>query len=1355
MDRTPLPMVPSKTEADVFLQKWRVKALNILLLVTVVTGLPAYAIVVVNAVRQGRMTGLIAIYLLCYIATVSLLVWRRIDFRIKAWGFIGLSMVNAAASLTRLGLSGSGRLWLVVLPIIAAVVMGARASYITAISGIALYGVFAGLAHFRVLETWVAFPPDPFALGFWIEGGTALLVFIPVMVVLVERYVRLHLQTLEEANRGRRELERLTGDLRRSEKGYRSIIENIQDAFCRSDKNGRLVVASPSAAKIFGYDSVEEMMGRYVGTFWLNPKDRELLIAEIKRTGGVKDFEGILKRKDSSTFNASLTMSFYHDDQGNPQGTEGIIRDITERKQTEEALRKSEESALRLAKENAVMAEIGRIISSTLDIKEAYPSFCEKVKEILPYDRITINLVGKDGSTLIESYVEGEPVPRRDMGDVFPKAGTLTEAVMGHRKSLILDSGDENEIATKYPGLLPEMRAGYRSFLSVPLISGDEPIGGLHFRSKQYGYYSEKDLRVAESIGNQIAGAIANAQLYLERKRAEEEVRESEERWQFALEGTGDGVWDWNPETNKVYFSRQWKAMLGYEESEISDTLDEWAKRVHPDDYPGALADLDNHFKGKSPVYTNEHRLLCKGGGYKWILDRGKVIRRTEGGNPLRVIGTHADITERKRAEEALRKSESEAQSLLKETIIMAEIGRIISSTLDIGEVYERFAAEVKKLVPFDRISINEINVSEGKGVTVYSAGLSVPARMAGAVYPLAGSLADELLRIRSGLLVQGKALEEFVMRTPSYSPSYQAGIRSLVAAPLVSRNRIVGTLLLGLIRTDAYSNQDLRLVERIGNQIAGAIANIQLYQKEKRMEKELLKSEERYRFLVDLSPLMVFTHRRGKFVYLNSATLKALGASKMEDLVDRSIYEVVHSDYWDVVKERINQIEKGIEVSRIEEKYIRLDKSVIDVELNHVQVLDQDGPTILVMGRDITEQKRAEREKAVLQEQLQQAQKMEAIGTLAGGIAHDFNNILAAILGYAELAGLDIPEVSKARYNLQQSIKSAHRAKDLVNQILAFSRQGMQERKPMDIKPIVKEALKFLRASLPTTIEIRQEIEEDPGTIEADPTQVYQVLMNLCTNAAHAMSDHGGVLEVLLNKVDLDGGISSPSMGLEPGPFLRLRVSDTGHGIPPEILPRIFDPYFTTKEVGKGTGLGLAVVNGIVKSYGGGIAVSSEVGKGSTFDIYFPRVESPISVLGSGKVEPLPLGGHERALFVDDEAAIVEIGKSHLEYLGYEVVARTSSVEALEVFKESPERFDLVITDMTMPNMTGDKLAQEILEIRPGIPIILCTGFSESISEEKAKSLGIREFVMKPLVMKDLAQAVRRALESRKKKKG
>ena len=384
--------------------------------------------------------------------------------------------------------------------------------------------------------------------------------------------------------------------------------------------------------------------------------------------------------------------------------------------------------------------------------------------------------------------------------------------------------------------------------------------------------------------------------------------------------------------------------------------------------------------------------------------------------------------------------------------------------------------------------------------------------------------------------------------------------------------------------------------------------------------------------------------------------------------------------------------------------------------------------------------------ERRQLEAHLQQTQKMEAIGTLAGGIAHDFNNILAAILGYGELLAFDTPKDTSAWNNLQAILKSTHRAKDLVGQILAFGRQNELNLMPVQISSIVKETLKMLRASLPTTIEIRREIETTDGIIRANPTQVHQVLMNICTNAAHAMRDKGGELRISLVRLNEEQVKQLPQQNLQPRQYLKISVSDTGHGISPENLKRIFDPYFTTKEAGEGSGLGLAVVRGIIQSHGGAIAVDSALGQGTRFDVYLPEIHKDFST--HAKVAQVYHTGKETVLFVDDEPALVNMSKQMLDLLGYHAVSRTSSLDALKLFQHDPYRFDLVITDMTMPNMTGEKLAGKILEIRPDIPVILCTGYSENISEEAAKQMGISAFVMKPLVMRDLANTIREVLD-------
>jgi PAS domain S-box-containing protein len=396
---------------------------------------------------------------------------------------------------------------------------------------------------------------------------------------------------------------------------------------------------------------------------------------------------------------------------------------------------------------------------------------------------------------------------------------------------------------------------------------------------------------------------------------------------------------------------------------------------------------------------------------------------------------------------------------------------------------------------------------------------------------------------------------------------------------------------------------------------------------------------------------------------------------------------------------------------------------------------------------RDITERKLAEEERLRLEAQLMQAQKMEAIGTLAGGIAHDFNNILSAILGYSELALDDVLEPEKVKSEIKEVIKSTERAKDLVKQILTFSRKTEPTYSPLEFPSLVKESLKMLRSVIPTTIEFNQNIIKS-GLVMSDPTQIYQLMMNLCTNAVYAMDKTGGVLSVSLKKVAIDTATAS-DLDLSPGPYLRLTISDTGHGMIPATKERIFEPYYTTKVIGRGTGLGLSVVHGIVNSHRGVITCESEPGEGTTFDVYLPEIEIGTVEAESRNGEPLQTGT-ECILFIDDEPALVDLAKKILIKLGYDVVTKTSSVEALELFQENPKKYDLVISDMTMPGMTGDKLLLKIMEIRHDIPIILCTGYSEHVSEEEAKRIGIREYVMKPLKMKDLAKTIRKVLDER-----
>ncbi len=398
----------------------------------------------------------------------------------------------------------------------------------------------------------------------------------------------------------------------------------------------------------------------------------------------------------------------------------------------------------------------------------------------------------------------------------------------------------------------------------------------------------------------------------------------------------------------------------------------------------------------------------------------------------------------------------------------------------------------------------------------------------------------------------------------------------------------------------------------------------------------------------------------------------------------------------------------------------------------------------------DVTEKKTAEKEKKKLQAQLQQAQKMEAIGTLAGGIAHDFNNILGAVLGYAEMARDDCPTDSLVAQDLDQIIKAGLRAKDLVKQILAFSRQAENEKIPLQPAVIIRETLKMLRSSLPSTISIKQDLAGDAGLILADPTQIHQIIMNLCTNAYHAMEENGGILSLSLGRHSLGEEDLAGHPQAQPGDFIHIAIGDTGKGIQPDIRNKIFDPFFTTKEIGKGTGMGLSIVDGIVKSYGGFVFCDSRVGEGSVFHISLPVLQGDDALAEEYPVETVLIGG-ERILFIDDEEMLSEMGQNMLQRLGYQVTVRRSSLEALTTFQNQPDAYDLVITDQTMPGMTGIDLARRMLQLRPDLPIILCTGYSSLISEDKAKSAGIRGFALKPLAKKDLAVLIRRVLDTQR----
>jgi PAS domain S-box-containing protein len=538
-------------------------------------------------------------------------------------------------------------------------------------------------------------------------------------------------------------------------------------------------------------------------------------------------------------------------------------------------------------------------------------------------------------------------------------------------------------------------------------------------------------------------------------------------------------------------------------------------------------------------------------------------------------------------------------------------------------------------------------------------------------------------------------------------------------------------------------------LMDQKSGKFVGLIERAADISEQHHQEEALKEAEERYRRITESIPLIrarIFSD--GAIEFFDDKIEKLTGYTR-EEFASRSLTwpEVVVEEDRNLRRQGMAQTSKDDSSYGIEYRIKTKAGEILWLrESGHITLAPNgkfDHSDIVLF--DITERKQNEEITPKLEAQLRQAQRMEAIGTLAGGIAHDFNNILGVMLGYAEMALYSLQEDSDLKRKLQQILKAGQRGKDLVSQILAFSRPGKPERKLTKVSIIIKETLRMLRATMPTTVELNLEVEEDNDAVEADPTQIHQVLLNLCANAAHAMREKGGILEVSLHPLDLDEATAAQYHDLSPGPYIRVIVKDSGHGMDKEVMERIFDPFFTTKSPGEGTGMGLAVAHSIVKAHGGVITVQSEPGVGTEFQVLLPRIHGtpPPGVKERSRMDK----GQGNILFVDDEEWLVEMWQEILENMGYDVYPHTVSQEALEAFRAEPGKFDLVITDQTMPQMTGFNMAAEMLKIRRDLPVVLCTGYSEVVTPEKAKAAGIREYVMKPLSISELTGAIRRAL--------
>jgi PAS domain S-box-containing protein len=773
--------------------------------------------------------------------------------------------------------------------------------------------------------------------------------------------------------------------------------------------------------------------------------------------------------------------------------------------------------------------------------------------------------------------------------------------------------------------------------------------------------------------GNSIR-AIGTVQDITQRKLAEEELFEATIRQSEIVRATNIGLWDWNLKTNEVHYSKEWKKQIGYEDHEIKDVFDEWQNRVHPDDLQPTLEKVHQFISQASRFFRVEFRFRHKDGSYRWILAQSSTIV-DESGEPIRAFGSHLDITDRKNAEQALQESE--------------ELFR---------NVIDHIASGI-------------------------------------AVYQVVGDGDDFIFKDinPTGARIGQKTREEHFGRSVT---DVYPGVKEMGIFDAIQRVWKTGNP----ERFPLHQYQDNKLHIWVENYIfkiptGEVVAVYDDVTEQKQAEIAQKESEKRFRTLFEQAGDSIFLATMdAKLINVNQRACDSLGYTRSE-LLALSITDIdgIHNTQHDI--QTLFQSLSPESPITFESIHQRKDGSTFPVEVR-VGLLDMDNNQfVLGLARDITSRKKAEEENLRLETQLRQVQKMEAIGTLAGGIAHDFNNILFSIQGYLELLSDDLPTDHASQEWIAELFTATDRAQNLVRQILTFSRQNETKRQNIQLNLVVKEVAKLIKSSTPTTIEISTNIPTEGLTIKADPTQIHQVLMNLCTNAIYAMRDPGGELEIDLNTIELHSHhVNKIIDSLKEGTYAQITVQDTGPGIPQEIIDRIFEPFFTTKPESEGTGMGLAVVHGIVKSHYGNIRVTSTPGQGTCFTIILPISQDHTDESLPLSATALPSSLQGTVLVVDDEKKIVELSEKRLHKVGMNVVGITDSLEAWKVFQKNPDEFDIVITDHTMPNLTGFELAKKMLELRPDIPIILCTGYSLQIDQEMTQEVGIRKFVTKPV---------------------
>ncbi len=1100
---------------------------------------------------------------------------------------------------------------------------------------------------------WLAHDPAVFVQIAVVKGSLFIICTATLLYFLISRFAH----ELATAERGQIE----------SLKNYEAIFNATNEAiFVHDVKSGRIVDINDRVLEMFGY-SRDEALSADIGRIseGTPPYSQEEAVEMVHRAmlEGPQVFQWLCRRKSGELFWTEVSLrkiSIQGDDR-----VIAVVRDINERKQLDDVLRKSEELHRTILQ--TAMGGFWRTDTrgGLLEVNESY---CR-----------------------MSGYSEQE---------------------------LLAISISDLE-ASKSPEEI-------KYLIRLIMEQGEARFDSRHRRKDGTVFDVEVSVKYLRVGDGQLVIFLHDI---TDRKLSERALKESEERWKFALEGAGDGLWDWDAVTNHVYFSRQWKAMLGYAEDEFGDTLDDWEQCVHPEDRAAVFAALDRHFRGETEIFSSEYRIQCKNGTYKWILDRGKVIEWTEDGKPRRVIGTHTDISYRKLAE---------AEALLNVKRLRGIVSILQYRASTIQEFLDNALNEAIQLTD-SKIGYLYFYFEDGKQFFLNSWSKDVMQESAIAnpqkCYELEKiGVWGEAIRQHRPIIQNDYQAEQPLKKG---DPQGHAALKRFITVPVFKDDRIAAVVGAANKESD-YGDADVLQLTLLMDVLLRYVENRRGEDERSHLHDIIERS---------MNEIYVFDAETLIFKHANQGALNNLQYSLDEILnltpVDLKP-EMTETSFRAMIQPLLADEQDKLYFQTV---HRRADGSQYPVEVNLQLVQSGSERVFLAVINDITDRKQAESEKATLENRLQQAQKMESIGRLAGGVAHDFNNMLSVIIGHADLVLMTMELSDPLRNSLLDIRSAAKRSADLTRQLLAFARRQAISPVAMNLNDAISGLLKMLQRLIGEDIHLTWQPASDLWLVKADPSQIDQVLANLCVNARDAI-ENTGRLTIETRNCAVDGCYCRNNPDAVPGEYVRFSVSDDGSGMDRETQAHIFEPFYTTKELGKGTGLGLATVFGIVKQNGGFINVYSEPGKGTTFSIYLPRLaeESPHSPSG-GEEAPIP-GGHETVLLVEDETSILKMTSSMLGMQGYNVLSAESPKEAILMAREHSGEIHLLLTDVIMPEINGSALAKILRSDYPKMKFLFMSGYTADVMAQYDMREEEVNFIQKPFSLSDLAVKVREVLD-------